>query len=167
MAFPGLRRRLLPSLYLATVMAAVSSLGLAQSISVQIMTDGAVPADFGTSYSLGALDNLSYRYGPNFIVRVSYSNLSGEALSISLSGGQPNYTLAWRVDGTGDNNAFTVSLGADVTGLSGSASDQYYRNDGTLRILSSDATRYRLGAKSTPQAGDDLLVQVTLTATLY
>jgi hypothetical protein len=160
---PGRRTSLL-----SLVLAALAAIALAQpSVSVQIMTDATVPVDFGTNYPLGQLDNLSYAYGANFIIQVSYSGLDGSSLSLALSGSQPNYQLAWRVAGTSENNAFGVALGADVSGLSGSASDQYYRNDGTLRLLSTEATRYRIGARSTPAASEDLLVQVTLTATLY
>lgn len=136
------------------------------SVSVRIMTDALSPADFGTAYSLGQLNNDTYTYGPNFIIELSYSDLSSDSINLSLTGNQSGYKLAWQVPDTGENNAFTVSLGADVSGLSGSGSG-YYRNDGTIQGLSIDATRYRIGARSTPAAAEDLLLQVTLTATLY
>ncbi|MEX2541273.1 MAG: hypothetical protein WD314_05670 [Trueperaceae bacterium] len=142
------------------------AVGLAQpSVSVQIMTDSPTPEDFGSGYSLGQLSNNFYTYGTNFIIRVSYSDLSSNSLSLALSGFQPDYLLAWRVAGTSDDNDFESNLGADVSALSGSDSG-YYRNDGTLREQSSEATRYRVGARSTMAASEDLLLQVTLSATL-
>lgn len=157
---------LLTTLLLTTLMLAFGSTGHAQpSLSVQIVTDSAVPNDFGTFYPLGQLRNDSYVYGSEFLIRISYSDVSG-SLSLAFSGGQANYLLAWRVAGTTDNNPFTSNLGADVSGLSGSSSDLYYRHDGTLQLLSSEATRYRIGARSTASASQDLSLFITLTATV-
>ena len=138
-----------------------------QTVSVQIMSDAAVPTDFGTSYSLGQLSNVSYTYGPNFLIKISYTNANNHSLSLSLSGSQTNYELAWREDGSILDNAFGSSLGSSVTGLSGSGSDLYYRSNGTLQSFPADATRYRIGARSTPAASVDLNVPITLTVTLF
>lgn len=152
----------------ALVLIAAGYLGLAQpSVSVQIMTDELNPADFGGVYSLGRLSNEFYTYGLNFIIQVSYSGLTSASLGLALTGSQDGYQLVWRVAGTSDNMLFGQSLGADVIGLTGSDSGLYYRSDGTLQVLSVDATRYRIGAKSTPAASQDLQASVTLTATLY
>lgn len=155
-------------LFILAVLLLTTSAGLAQStVTVRIMTDSPAPGDFGTSYPLGPLSNDAYVYGQSFIIEVSYDLAVLHTLSLSLSGSQPNYDLAWRVDGTTDDNPFGSLLGAEVTDLSGSASAQYYKDDGTLHSLSVIATRYKIGAKATPDASEDLSVQVTLTATIY
>lgn len=156
---------LLPLGALWLLMVTATAFGQA-TVSVRIMTDALTPADFGTAYELGQLNNDTFTYGPNFIIELSYSDLSSDSINLSLTGKQAGYELAWRVPETGENNAFSVSLGADVSGLSGSGSG-YYRNDGTVQGLPVNATRYRLGARSTPAAAEDLLLQITLTATLY
>jgi hypothetical protein len=154
-------------LLLLGALALLPGIALAQgTISVRIMTDAPTPADFGTAYPLGQLNNANFVYGPNFIIELSYTDLSSGSIGLSLSGSQPAFELAWQVAGTSENNAFTVGLGADVSNLSGSGSG-YYRDDGTVQALSTLATRYRIGARSTPAAADDLLLQVTLTATLF
>jgi hypothetical protein len=153
---------------LLLLLLALSPAGLGQStVTVRIMTDSPLPADFGTSYSLGQLGNTTFTYGPNFIIEVSYDLASATSVSLALEGVQADYELAWRVDGTTDNRSLGAALGTDVPDLTGSASGLYYRNDGTLRTLSTEATRYRIGARSTPAAVADLQVQVTLTVTLY
>jgi hypothetical protein len=161
---PGASRRLL---FPGALWALLTSIALAQgTISVRIMTDASTPVDFGTSYSLGLLNNDGFTYGPNFIIELSYSDLSSGSIGLSLAGSQPDFELAWQVPGSGENNPFTVGLGADVPVITGSGSG-YYRNDGSIQAVSSLATRYRIGARSTPAAADDLLLQVTLTATLF
>lgn len=136
------------------------------SVSVQLMTDATAPVDFGSSYPLGQLNNYGLTYGPNFIIRISVSEVTG-SLGLALSGEQEHYQLAWRVLGTTDDQPFGTGLGADVSGLSGESISGYYRSDGTLPASSAEATRYRIGARSTPAASLDLAVLVTLTATLY
>jgi hypothetical protein len=158
-----MNRKVLLSLWVAML----TSFALAQTVSVQIMTDAPVPADFGTLYSLGQLNNASYTYGPNFIIQVSYSDASNHSLSLALSGSQANYELAWREAGTALDNAFANSLGAGVVGLSGSGSGLFYRSDGTLQSLSVSGTRYQMGARATPSASADLSTPITLTATLF
>jgi hypothetical protein len=156
--------RLLP---LGALWALLAGIALAQgTVSVRIMTDAATPADFGTAYSLGQLNNANFVYGPNFIIELSYTDLSSGSIGLSLSGSQPNFELAWQVPGSGENNPFAVGLGADITVVTSSGSG-YYRDDGTIQALSSLATRYRIGARSTPAAAEDLLLQVTLTATIF
>lgn len=151
---------------IALLLLMVAATGAAQTVTVQIVTDEAVPADFGSTYGLGQLNNTAYVFGPNFLIRVSYSDLTGQSLSFALAGGQQDYRLAWRVAGTTQVNPMGESLGLAVANLSGSSSGVYYRDDGTLVLLGSDATRFQLGAQATPAAIADLSAPVTLTATL-
>jgi hypothetical protein len=136
------------------------------TVEVRYMTDSAIPEDFGTDYPLGQLVNGSFSYGSKFIIEVSYTNLSTSSISVGLSGSQPDYLLAWRADDSTEDNGFEVDLGADVVGLSGDGSG-YYRQDGTLQLLATDATRYRIGASSTTKASIDLSQEVTLTVTRF
>lgn len=158
-----MNRKVLLSLWVAML----ASLALAQTASVQIMTDAPTPADFGTFYSLGQLNNTSYTYGPNFIIQISYTGANNHSLSLALSGSQANYELAWHEAGTALDNAFATSLGAGVVGLSGSGSSLYYRSDGSLQSLPENGTRYQMGARATPSASVDLSTPITLTATLF
>lgn len=143
------------------------SLGVAQSVTVQLMTDASLPADLGSTYSLGQLNNVAFTYGPNVVIKISYTNLNNHSLSLSFSGNQPNYEFAWRENGSSLDQTFGSSLGMSVGGLSNSDTNLYYRSDGTLHSLSVNATRYQVGARSTPAASVDLNAPVTLTATLF
>lgn len=137
----------------------------AQTVSVQVLTDAAVPADFGTTYLIGQTRNDAYVYGPSFTIGVSYSLPTSATLTFNLSGSQANYLLAWTVSGSGVDNSFSVALGAAVSAVSGSQSNVYYRNDGSLQLLAGDATRYKIGVRVTPSATQDLNTLITLTVT--
>ncbi|GGK29729.1 hypothetical protein GCM10008955_24430 [Deinococcus malanensis] len=137
----------------------------AQTVSVQILTDASLPADFGVNYPLGQTRNDAYVYGANFIIGVSYDLPSSSSLTLSLSGSQANYFLAWTVAGSGIDQAMGTALGTAVSGVSGSQSNVYYRQDGTLHLLAGEATRYRIGARATPAATADLNTVITLTLT--
>lgn len=138
----------------------------AQTVSVQLMTDEQTPSVLGSSYSMGQSNKAGYVYGPRFLIRVSYSDADHQILSLSLGGNQPGYELVWQADGDGVARSFSTQLGPDVTGLSGSGSDLYYRNDGTLSTFSSQATRYQVGVKALPSAAVDLHVDLVVTVTL-
>ncbi|GGL95033.1 hypothetical protein GCM10010840_36380 [Deinococcus aerolatus] len=143
----------------------LSSAARAQTVSVQIMTDAPSPSPFISDYPLGQTSLSADVYGPTFLISVTHDLTAPAALSFSLSGGQPDYTLFWTVVGSGTNHSFGVKLGADVTGVTGSASNVYYRDDGTLQLLPTNATRYRIGVRASPTVTADLNTQVTLTLT--
>ena len=137
----------------------------AQTVSVQLLTDAMTPTSFGVSYPLGQTRNDSYTYGSSFIIGLSYSFPVSTTLTFNLSGAQVDYQLAWTVVGSGIENGFTAALGAPASGIVGVQSNVYYRNDGTVQSLSGNATRYKIGVRSTPAATRDLNTTVNLTVT--
>ncbi|GEM44757.1 hypothetical protein [Deinococcus cellulosilyticus] len=138
----------------------------AQTVSVQLLTDEPTPSVLGSSYTMGQSSRAGYVYGPRFLIRVSYSDAVSQTLSLSLSGTQSGYELVWQADGDGIPRSFNTQLGPDVTGISGTAADLYYRNDGTLHSFSSQATRYQVGVKALPSAAVDLHTNLVVTVTL-
>ncbi|GGJ28410.1 hypothetical protein GCM10008938_13080 [Deinococcus roseus] len=138
----------------------------AQAITVQLMTDEPTPHVLNADYQMGQTNIYTFVYGPRFLVKVSYGGADNLSLSLVVSGGQPDYDLVWQADGDGAPRTFDVQLGPSATGLSGTASDLYYRNDGTLQAFSGQATRYQIGVRATRNASVDLETDVVLTVTL-
>lgn len=143
----------------------LSAAARAQTVGVQIMTDAPSPSAFGSAYPLGQTSISKDVYGPAFLISVTHNLTAPATLSFSLSGGQADYTLFWMVLGSETSRSFGVKLGADVTGAAGTASNVFYRDDGTLQPLPANATRYRIGVRASPTATADLSTQVILTVT--
>lgn len=137
----------------------------AQTVSLQLLTDATIPAAFGSSYPLGQTRTDGYVYGSSFLIGLSYNLPVSSSLTITVSGTQANYLLAWTVATSGVDNAFSGALGSPVAGAVGTQSNVYYRNDGTIQTLAANATRYKIGARATADAIQDLSTPVTITVT--
>ena len=150
------------------VIALMFSLGygvVAQTVTVQLVTDEPTPQDFSEAEDLGSLTNGSYSYSSKFLIKVSYDLSLLTFLSFSLSGSQADYDLVWRADG-GINQPFINNLGASVFSLLGSANNRYYKNTGFLVSNPANATSYEIGVLASPNVAEDLNVLITLTVTV-
>ncbi|MFD1731943.1 hypothetical protein ACFSC4_14105 [Deinococcus malanensis] len=142
----------------------------APTVSVVLMTDAATPADFGTGYALNQLNNSTFAYGSNFLIKLTYANVTTN-VSLALSGSQANYLLAYRHTPSGgtltSDVPFSTSVGTATA--SGTATDTYASGATTTAFnafgTSTGATRFAIGAKSTTAAVTSLSTTITLTAT--
>lgn len=142
----------------------------APTASVTLMTDVATPAEFGTTYALGQLNNSTYTYGSNFLVKVTYANVT-TSVALAFSGSQANYELAYRHNQPGGSVTADVALGTVGTvSTTGAATDTYVSGTTTTAFdgfdTAANATRFALGAKSTTAATSDLSTTVTITVTV-
>lgn len=142
----------------------------APTVSVVLMTDAATPADFGTAYGMGQLNNSSYTYGSNFLIKLTYANVTTD-VSLALSGSQTNYNLAYRHTPSGGTMTSDVPFSTTVgtATASGAATDTYASGATTTAFnafsASGTATKFALGALSTTAAVSGLSTTVTLTVT--
>lgn len=142
----------------------------APTVSVTLETDTATPADLGTTYALGQLNNSTYTYGSNFLVKTTYANVT-TSIGLAISGSQTNYDLAYRHNqptGTVTSDAAFGSVGS--VNISGAATDTYVSGTATTAYdgfsAAAEATRFAIGARSTTAAAVDLSTTVTLTVTV-
>lgn len=149
---------------LFSILCAASS--LAQTLEVQLVTDALIPQVLSSNYPMGQTSTHHFVYGPSFLVKVSFQNAENHTFNLMLSGSQPDYELVWQADGDLIPRTFAVQMGPGVAGLSGSGTDLYYRNDGTLQPFPGQATRYQIGVRTTRDASVDLQTEVVLTVTL-
>lgn len=148
----------------------VSGTKPAPTATVTLMTDAATPADFGTTYSLGQLNNSTYTYGSNFLVKVSYDNVT-TSVALSFSGTATNYALAYRhLQPAGTTTADMAFGTVGTVTTSGTATDTYVSGTTTTAFdgfdTAANATRFAIGAKSTAAATADLSTTVTVTVTV-
>ena len=142
----------------------------APTVTVTLMTDAATPADFGTSYAIGQLNNSTYAYGPNFLINTTYANVT-TSIGLAISGSQSDYALAYRHNqpaGTVTSDVAFASVGS--VNISGAATDTYVSGTTTTAYdgfsTAVDATRFAIGAKSTTAAAVALNTVVTITVTV-
>lgn len=142
----------------------------AASVSVQLMTAANTPADFGTAYSIGQLNSSTYSYGPGFFIKVTYANV-GSSVAVAFSGSQTNYDLAYSYQPSGAGTTADVAFGTVGTvNTTGSATDTYVKGTGSTAFtgfdVSTSATTFKIGARSTDAAAVDLSTTVTITVTV-
>lgn len=151
----------------------------APTVQISVVSAAAGNAPFGSSYAIpGVLSNSAYTYGPEFLVMISYTNVTS-SVQLTFSGAQQDYNLAYHfknsyggiqentlVDapfnntgtGTGDGFNLGAQTNAFIAGRLQTPFTQYVSTPG-------DATRFAIGARSTPNASVNLNTVVTLTAT--